>query len=68
MKIIKIIVVITNNGWDIEYYIDTKNGTRERYTEKTVPHTIIDLMNRNKIVYHETSKTKETFVYDFTNT
>lgn len=67
MAIIKIIVVIINNGWNIEYYIETENGTKEYYTEQTVPHSIIQLMNWNRITYHETNEIAETFIYDFTN-
>lgn len=63
--IIKISVFVTNNGKNIEYYIDYRTKEREVYTEKTIPGYIIELMNENRIIYHEKSSGKETFVYAF---
>ena len=62
-KIIKIIVELTGNGKHINYYVDTK-ADRECYTENTVPHSIIYMMNRKRPVYHEKRPDKELFVYD----
>ena len=64
MNIIKITVELSNNGHTINYYIDTKNGTRECYIEKTVPVSVVELMNKNACIYHEKKRNgNELFVY-----
>lgn len=62
-KIKKIIVTITNNGTHIDYYVISGSGKKERYTEDTIPHSIIYLMNRNKAAKHEKTVLNETFTY-----
>lgn len=62
-RIIKIIVELSRNGEQIDYYVDTTKG-REIYTEKNVPVSIIRIMNQGKAVYHEKQFSgKELFVY-----
>lgn len=66
--IIKISVFLSSNKREIEYYVyhRTKEKDREVYTEKTIPGYIIDLMNENKIIYHEIKTNgEEIFVYSF---
>lgn len=62
-KIKKIIVTITNNGTHIDYCVISGSGKKERYTEETIPHSIIHLMNRNKAAKHEKTVLNETFTY-----
>ena len=66
MDIIKISVFVSNNGKSIEYCVDTRQE-RQVCNEKTIPGYIIELMNKNRIIYHEKNhKTgNETFVYSF---
>lgn len=66
MDIIKISVFVSNNGKSIEYCVDTRQE-RQVYNEKTIPGYIIELMNENRIIYHEKDPEtgKETFVYSF---
>lgn len=64
--IIKISVFLSNNRQTIIYYVDYKSGKREEYTEKTIPNFIVELMNENKLSYHEKKHNgNETFVYSF---
>lgn len=65
-SIIKISVFLSNNGKNIEYYVDTRQE-RLSYNEKDIPGFIIELMNENRIIYHEKDPEtgKETFVYSF---
>lgn len=64
--IIKISVFLSDNRQTIIYYVDYKNGKREEYTEKTIPCFIVELMNENKLSYHEKNRNgNETFVYSF---
>jgi len=64
--IIKISVFLTNNGKNIEYDVDYRTKDREVYTEKDVPGYIVELMNENKVIYHEIKHNgDETFVYSF---
>ncbi len=64
--IIKISVFLTNNGKNIEYDIDYRTKDREVYTEKNVPGHIVQLMNENRVIYHEIKHNgDETFVYSF---
>ena len=66
-KIIKITVCITENGRRIDYYVNKRYGNWETYTENNIPKNIMDLMNKNKIVYHETDKEtgNTTMIYSF---
>ena len=62
-RIIKIIVELSGNGEQINYYVDTIKG-RESYTEKNVPVSIVRIMNQGKAVYHEKQISgKELFIY-----
>ena len=64
--IIKISVFLSSSKRQIEYYIDYRTKDREVYTEKTIPGFIVELMNKNKIIYHEKKHNgNETFVYSF---
>jgi hypothetical protein len=64
MNIIKIIVELSNNRHTINYYVDTKNGNRECYTDSTIPCSVVELMNRLQCTYHEKKHDgKELFVY-----
>ena len=64
-NVIKIIVELTNNGTNIAYYVDFKNGIRECYTEQNIPVSIVHKMNYSKPIYHEKTDTMETIVYSF---
>ena len=62
-RIIKIIVELSGNGEQINYYVDTIKG-RESYTEKDVHVSIVHIMNQGKPIYHEKQFSgKELFVY-----
>ena len=66
--IIKISVFLSSNKREIKYYVyyRTKEKDREVYTEKNVPGFIVELMNENKVIYHEIKHNgEETFVYSF---
>ena len=66
MDIIKISVFVSNNGKSIEYCVDTRQD-RKVYNEKNIPGYIVELMNKNNVIYHEKNQDtgKETFVYSF---
>ena len=65
-SIIRIAVNVTNNHRKIEYSVDTRQGKREFYTESTVPHSIITIINRETPIYHEIKQNNdELFVYSF---
>ena len=62
-RIIKIIVELSGNGKKIDYYVDTTKS-RECYTGKNVPVSIVRIMNQGKPIYHEKQFSgKELFVY-----
>lgn len=64
--IIKISVFLSSNKREIEYCVDYRTKNREVYTEKTIPGYIVELMNENRIIYHEIKTNgEETFVYSF---
>ena len=66
--IIRIAVDITENHRKIEYTVDTRNGKREFYTEKTVPYSVIRLINYSCPTYHEVHlNSDELFIYSFVN-
>ena len=66
MNIIKIIGTLSNNGKNIEYCVDTRQD-RKVYNEKNIPGYIVEIMNKNRIIYHEKDPEtgNETFVYSF---
>ena len=64
--ILKISVFLSSSKRKIEYCIDYRTKDREVYTEKTIPGYIVELMNENKLSYHEKKQNgKEIFVYSF---
>ena len=65
MLITEINVVLSNNGYKLNYYVFNENGTAEYYTEQTVPHNIIRLINRYNPVRTIETETDKTFLYRF---
>ena len=60
-SIIKIIVKLLEDGHRIKYFVDTKSGNREQYTEQNIPLSIVRIMNYSKPIY----KTDDTIIYRF---
>lgn len=64
-KVYEINVVLSNNGYKLEYFINYANGTSECYTEQNVPDSIIKLINKYPVTHKAETKTDKTFYYRF---
>lgn len=62
MKVIRISLIITNNGNQINYTVLMENGTQDFYTENTVPYAIIRYINYRDPVFTYTSETGEQII------
>lgn len=57
IPIIDSILVTVENGTTIYYLVTYSNGSKEKYTESSIPCSVVELMNRKKPVYRQTYTT-----------
>lgn len=62
--IMSISVKLTNNT-KIDYTVKDYSGSIEKYTEDTVPVSVVRLMNYNKCAETWKEANKEYFIYNF---
>ena len=64
-KVEEINIVLSEKGRKLEYFVSYASGLGERFTEQTVPNSIIELINKYNPVHKAKTESSETFYYRF---
>ena len=65
MRINTITVILSENGYKLEYIVKCDNGSVERYTDKNIPHSIVELLNWTRPIYRKNVITDNSKIFQY---